>query len=114
MNKNSFLQNTRIILAITGKDILDALKNKVTISLLLTALFLLVLYMFLPGLESEPVIRLHDAGGSAWTPALVDSGPAWVSEYDTRTALEYRIARFQPEPAIGHISIKCLLIGPSH
>ncbi len=68
-------RNLRIILAITGKDILDAIKNKTILSVLLTALFLFGFYMLYPLLEQEDVIDLYAAGGSAWIPALEDSSP---------------------------------------
>ena len=46
-------QNLRIILAITGKDILDALKNKTTLTALVTIVLLVVMYKFLPVLSSD-------------------------------------------------------------
>jgi ABC-type Na+ efflux pump permease subunit len=92
MNKKSLLQNFRIILAITGKDILDAIKNKTTLSVLATSFFLLLFYIFFPILEEEDVIRVYDAGMSAWLPSLEDSIPYRMivesSQQDMETNLE--------------------------
>jgi ABC-2 type transport system permease protein len=63
----------RIIWAITAKDMLDALKSKTTLGLLLSALFIVVVYQFLPTLEREsdlPVVLVYDAGASDLLPAL--------------------------------------------
>jgi ABC-type transport system involved in multi-copper enzyme maturation permease subunit len=93
MNKISLLQNIRIILAITGKDILDAVKNKTTISVLISGLFLLVFYSYFSILEQDNIIRLYDAGGSSWLPGLEDSRPFRISIYSTQEAMQYRLAR---------------------
>jgi ABC-type transport system involved in multi-copper enzyme maturation permease subunit len=92
MNKISLRQHIRIILAITGKDILDAIKNKTTISVLISALFAFFFYMLLPTLEQDDIIRLYDAGGSAWLTALEDSQPFRISVYNTQEAMLDRIS----------------------
>jgi ABC-2 type transport system permease protein len=86
-------RNLRIILAITGKDILDAIKNKTILSVLLSALFLFGFYMLFPILEQEDNIDLYAAGGSAWITALEDSSPYKVNTYETLEALEYHVSR---------------------
>ena len=88
-----FNRSLRIILAITAKDILDALKNKTTISVIVSALFLLLFYIFLPMLEQDSIIRLYDADGSTWLPALEQSQPFKISDYSTQEAMLYRISR---------------------
>jgi hypothetical protein len=93
MNKKSFLQDFRIILAIAGKDILDAIKNKTTLSVLATSFFLLLFYIFFPILEEEDVIRLYDAGMSAWLPILEESIPNRIIVESTQETMEYNIAR---------------------
>jgi hypothetical protein len=93
MKKKSLIQNFRIILAITGKDIQDAIKNKTTLSVLASALFLFLFYMFFPILEQEDVIRLYDAGNSSWLPTLEDSIPNRIIVETTQDALEYNITR---------------------
>jgi len=93
MNQNSISHQIRIILAITAKDILDAIKNKTILSVLLTAMFLFGFYMLFPILEQEDIIHLYDAGGSAWIPALQDSSPFKINTYETREAMQYRLSR---------------------
>ncbi|MFZ2096863.1 MAG: ABC transporter permease [Anaerolineales bacterium] len=94
MQTNAKLKdNLRIILTITGKDILDAIKNKTTISVLVSALFLFLFYMLFPILEQEDVIRLYDAGISTWLPILEDSIPNRIIVEPTQDSLEYNIAR---------------------
>jgi ABC-type transport system involved in multi-copper enzyme maturation permease subunit len=93
MNKRLLRQNFRIILAITGKDILDAVRNKTAISVLFSALFLFFFYMLLPILEQDDIIRLYDAGGSTWLTALEDSQPFKISVVSTLKAMQTRISR---------------------
>jgi len=93
MNKIPLSQHFRIILAITSKDILDAIKNKTILSVLLTAMFLFGFYMLFPILEQEDLIHLYDAGSSAWIPALQDSSPFKVNTYETQEAMQYRLSR---------------------
>jgi ABC-2 type transport system permease protein len=100
MNGQAFRQNIRIILAITSKDILDSVKNKTTISVLVSTLFVFVFYMYLPILEQEEVIHLYDAGGSSWLPVLEDSQPIQVSVYNTLVEMQSRILR-SGEPSLG-------------
>ena len=88
MNKPSFRQNISIILAITGKDILDAAKNRTTISVLISTLFVFFFYMFLPVLEQEDLIRIYDAGDSAWLPTLEHNLPIKISIYNTLEQLQ--------------------------
>jgi len=85
-------QNLRIILAITGKDILDALKNKTTLTALITIVFLVVMYKFLPALSSDeiPFAFLYDAGHSVYTQALEDSNTLNVRVYDSFAVFEER------------------------
>jgi hypothetical protein len=93
MKKKSLRQNLRIILAITGKDILDAIKNKTTLSVLATSFFLLLFYIFFPILEEEDVIRLYDAGMSAWLPSLEDSIPYRMIVESSQDDMEYNLER---------------------
>jgi len=63
----------RIIWAITSKDMLDAVKSKTTLSILLSALFIVVIYQVLPKFENPsdlPVVLVYDAGDSDLLAAL--------------------------------------------
>jgi hypothetical protein len=75
MNTN-LRQNLRIIWAITAKDIVDGIKNKTTLSVIITALLLAVFYKFLPSLEKGdalPTVMIYDAGNSIIVPMLENS-----------------------------------------
>jgi ABC-type transport system involved in multi-copper enzyme maturation permease subunit len=100
MNKHAFRQNLRIILAITGKDIQDAVRNKTIISVLISSLFIFFFYMFLPVLEQEDILRLYDAGASAWLPAIEESQPSKISVFSTLEEMQSNIIR-SGEPALG-------------
>lgn len=93
MSKNSVNQNIRIILTITSKDILDALKNKTTLSILASAVFLFVFYAMLPIFEQDKVIDVFDAGSSTWLPNLEDSQPYRIRVYSAQEEMEQRISR---------------------
>ena len=66
-------EDLRIILAITSKDLLDAVKSRTTLSILLSALFVVVIYQVLPKFEHPgdlPIVLVYDAGESQLLPAL--------------------------------------------
>jgi ABC-2 type transport system permease protein len=68
--------NTRIIWAIAWKDIMEALKNKNTLAVLLTALPMIFIYYYLPilGTRGEPpLVRVYDAGNSVLVARLENS-----------------------------------------
>ena len=66
-------EGLRIVWAITAKDLLDALKNKTTLGVLLSVLFVLVVYQLLPKWQrgsNLPAVLVYDAGASELLPAL--------------------------------------------
>ena len=82
----SWRTDIRIILAITAKDIVDAIKNKTTLTVLISSLFMVALYRAMPYLEGRdepPVIFVYDAGKSAVIRGLDDS--QWVRLYTPST-----------------------------
>ena len=56
------MQNLRIVLAIAWKDILEGWKNKVILTSMITALFLVVFYYYLPELTEDdlPLMVIYD------------------------------------------------------
>ena len=75
MNKPSFRQKIRIILAITAKDTLDALKNRTILSLSFGVLVLMLSAKALPlllALRGLPTLAVYDPAGSAFLQALED------------------------------------------
>jgi len=85
----------RIIWAITSKDMLDAVKSKTTLSILLSALFIVVVYQFLPKFENPgglPVMLVYDAGESQLLPALKRSPNLNVyTGYTSQAQLERKL-----------------------
>jgi len=69
------MSDLRIIWAITTKDMVDAVRNRNTLSVILVVLLAVVFYRALPLLESEdaPGILVYDAGRSALAVALENS-----------------------------------------
>ncbi len=68
--------NLRIVWAIASKDIVDAIRNKTTLSTILSVLFLVVFYRLMPAWESGdtlPRLAIYDAGGSSLAAQLKDS-----------------------------------------
>jgi ABC-type multidrug transport system permease subunit len=78
-----FSRNLRIILAITSKDILDAVRNKTILSLLVSALALSAFFTFMPRLSDSgtPLIFLADAGHSAFVSSISASDTLRVHKY---------------------------------
>jgi hypothetical protein len=73
---SKYRDSLRIILAIAAKDILDAWKNRVILSQIITVLFTIVLLRYLPAIESgdvRPRIAVYDAGDSALIARLEES-----------------------------------------
>jgi ABC-2 type transport system permease protein len=83
----------RIVGAIAAKDLSQLIRNRTLLSVILTTLFLLVFYRFLPllGNEAEPAVLIYDpAGESALTLAIDGSDELRAHVYDapgTVTAL---------------------------
>ena len=103
--RTTFREDLRIILAITSKDLLDAIKSKTTISILLSALFIVVIYQVLPKFERPsdlPVVLVYDAGSSALLPALKRSPNLDVyTGYTSQAQLERKlVAGDVPELAL--------------
>jgi ABC-2 type transport system permease protein len=66
----------RIILAITAKDLVEAIKNKNTLSVILPILFILTVYRFLPSFshrDEPPTLFLFDPGESSFGLELQDN-----------------------------------------
>ena len=74
--RTAWREHARLIWAITAKDLLEVVKNKSTISVLMSALFILVLYRMLPTLTTRmepPGVLVFDAGDSALVAFLENS-----------------------------------------
>jgi ABC-2 type transport system permease protein len=88
-------EDLRIIWAITAKDVLDAVRNKTTLSILLSALFIVVIYQVLPKWEHGsdlPTVLVYDAGASDLLAALKRSPNLDVyTGYSSQDQLERKL-----------------------
>ena len=78
-------ESLRIVWAITVKDITDGIKNRTTLAIILSVLFMMVFYRYMPdifGSESLPLLVVHDAGSSSLLSELEGS-----TEFELRQAL---------------------------
>lgn len=76
----------RLILAIAAKDILEAIKNKNTITVMISSFFVVIMYWALPFLlhDQEPTrLLIYDAGDSSLVPLLENRGTYRVRSYDS-------------------------------
>jgi ABC-2 type transport system permease protein len=93
-NRGSFSSRIRIIWAIAAKDVLDALKNRTTLGVILSVVFLIVFYRVLPGLESGnllPRLALYDAGSSRIISDLDDSSELDLFEMASLEDVEWYV-----------------------
>ncbi len=98
-------EDLRIIWAITSKDMINALRNKATLGLLISALFILAFYQFLPRFEnpdSLSVLLVYDAGDSDLPTALQRSPNLHVyTGYRSQAQLERKLGGgYIPELAL--------------
>ena len=80
MNR-TFTENLRIVWAITSKDLIDALKNKNIITLLITCVLVVIMYRYLPALTMEngpPALLVYDQAESEFATALWGA-PQWTT-----------------------------------
>lgn len=102
--KTTFASNWRIILTITGKDLLDGFKNKHVLAVILPAIFVVILYRFIPVLKADdgPTrLRVLDGGNPAVVEMLADSPDFYLSTYIELESMQYALTNEeQPEIAL--------------
>ncbi|UCH60310.1 MAG: ABC transporter permease [Anaerolineales bacterium] len=89
-------RNARIIWAIAWKDIVEALKNKNTLAVLLTALPMIFVYYYLPilGTRGEPpFVRVYDAGNSVLVARLENSEVLDVRTYPSEEIMKRALTK---------------------
>ena len=67
--------NIRIVGALTRKDVVDAIRNRTTLTTLLTVIFIILFYRFLPELESGdslPRVAIFDQGQSQYAAGMAN------------------------------------------
>jgi len=96
-------ENVRIMGAIAAKDIVDAIKNKTTLSILLGIGFMMLLGMVLPlllGLRATPVAVIYDPGRSTLIRGLAARPEFRLYLVTSQTELEETVAG-SPELLLG-------------
>lgn len=84
-------RNVRVILAIAGKDVVDAIKNKSILSQVFTVAFIVVLYRFLPAFnngDALPRLAIYDAGSSQLVVDMENSTTFDLVETSSQSAME--------------------------
>ncbi len=95
MNKNSthtgFWEGVRIVLAITLKDSLDAVRNRTLLSVLVAVLLMVALFRVLPAFRDEatPVLVVVDPGQSVVVDGWAESGQFDLQRTSSRQEMEY-------------------------
>lgn len=89
--KQKFSENMRIVWALTSKDLIDGLKNKNVISLIVISLLVAILYRYLPALEDSgpPGLLVYDEGDSALVEELWDSPAVKFYTYESAEDMRY-------------------------
>jgi ABC-2 type transport system permease protein len=83
--------DVRIIWALFTKDVLEVLKNKNAITVLLTSLFMVLFYSVLPalsGLDEAPNLLVYDGGSSNLVPQLDGSRKVDLYTYPTEEQMK--------------------------
>jgi hypothetical protein len=114
MNRILPFQVIRIVLPIATKVILDAIKKKGTISVLISALFLSFIYSLFPIRETEDIILIYDTGESTWISALEDGSMLEINIFESQKAIQYRLSRIgesKPGVVLGEDFDQALMAG---
>lgn len=114
--QTKWIEKIRIILAITGKDIREALKNKSFVSIIFSAMFIVVAYRFLPDLSRGsdlPPVFVYSESETVVVDTLKNSDRLNVyTGYETLEAMQRRLADWDL-PAIGVVLSDGLTINKS-
>ncbi|HEY71062.1 MAG TPA: ABC transporter permease [Anaerolineae bacterium] len=104
-NQKGFKGTLRIIWAITRKDIVDGLKNRTTVSVIVIALLMVAFFRYVPsvmGEGSSSNLLIHDAGSfSLWTELEQRAESQVYGPYPTQSSMENDLIKgFVPELGI--------------
>ena len=101
----SLLENLRIVWAITRKDLTDAVKNKNILTILLSALFVVAVYKYLPQLTAEegpPKLLVYDPGNTQFMADLEADPAVDVYTYDSLADMQYYLTNGEV-PELGFV-----------
>jgi ABC-2 type transport system permease protein len=93
--KRTLAENLRIVWAITSKDLIDALKNKNIITLIITCVLVVIMYRYLPALTAEdgpPALLVYDQAESAFAAGLWESPAVDYYEYPSKEDMLYYLS----------------------
>ena len=101
--KPSLTTHIRIIWAITAKDTLDAVKNKNVLGVIIPALFMIVLYRFMPAITADdgpPALLVYDTGNPIMMSLLEESPAVDLYNYESETQMLYYLSNGE-QPELG-------------
>jgi len=101
--KTSLISHLRIIWAITAKDLVDAVKNKNVLGVVVPALFIIILYRFMPVIiaeEGPPALLVYDAGNPGLMALLEDSPAVDLYTYESEEQMLYYLSNGE-QPELG-------------
>jgi ABC-2 type transport system permease protein len=88
--KRTLIVNLRIVWTITAKDLIDALKNKNIITLVITCVLVVITYRYLPALTAEdgpPTLLVYDEAESQFAAALWESSALAYYGYPSKAVM---------------------------
>jgi ABC-2 type transport system permease protein len=91
-----FREGTRITLAITAKDIVDGIKNKNTVTILVTAIFIVIFYRFVTTIRlgnGLPNVIVYDAGSSSLALELDRNRSLNFYIFGSQTVMEEKLSK---------------------
>jgi ABC-2 type transport system permease protein len=101
--KPSLVNHLRIIWAITSKDLVDAVKNKNVLGVIIPALFVIVIYRFMPAMTAEdgpPALLLYDTGNPVMMALLEESPAVDLYTYESEERMLYYLSNGE-QPELG-------------
>lgn len=103
MKAQTIKTQLRIIGAIAAKDILGALRNASALGAILSVLFVIVMYRYLPNLtaaQEVPLVAVYDVGDSTLAAILENNPNMQTRLYPNEAAMKERLTH-QDTPALG-------------
>lgn len=88
-------ESARIVWALFAKDVLEALKNKNTITIVFTSMLIVFFYRALPGLSGQgesPAVLVYDAGSSKLVSLLENSRNIKLTTYPSEEKMKQVLA----------------------
>jgi ABC-type Na+ efflux pump permease subunit len=97
------INHIKIIWAITVKDLLDVVKNKNVLGVIIPSLFVIVIYRFMPAITAEdgpPALLIYDAGNPGVMTLLEESPAVDLYTYESVEQMLYFLSNGE-QPELG-------------